>query len=265
MGKSIGVVSLKGGVGKTTAVVALGSALADFGKKVLLVDGNFSAPNLGFHLDLFDTEKTIHNVLKREVNPSEAVYHFDNFDVLPASVFWSSNFNPLLLRERLRHLKRSYDIILIDSSPSLNEETLAVMNASDDILVVTTPDHATLGTTIKAVKMAKQRSTPIVGLIINKVYKKNFEIPVEEIEDLMDLPVMAVVPHDVGFLESLSKCTPYTKYSSSEGSEEFRKLAATMIGEKYKPVIVRRFFRWINPRKQDINREIFYNSIFDNQ
>ena len=59
MGKTIGVISLKGGVGKTTAVVALGSALADFGKKVLLVDGNFSAPNLGLHLDLFDTEKTI--------------------------------------------------------------------------------------------------------------------------------------------------------------------------------------------------------------
>ena len=51
------MISLKGGVGKTTAVVSLGSAIADFGKKVLLVDGNFSAPNLGLHLNLFDTEK----------------------------------------------------------------------------------------------------------------------------------------------------------------------------------------------------------------
>ncbi len=265
MGKTIGVISLKGGVGKTTAVVALGSALADFGKKVLLVDGNFSAPNLGLHLDLFDTEKTIHHVLNREVNPSEAVYKFDNFDVLPASIFGNFNINPLKLRDRLRHLKRSYDIILIDSSPSMNEETLAVMNASDDLIVVTTPDHATLGTTMKAVKTARQREVPIVGLIINRVYRKNFEIPLREIEDATEVPVMAVVPYDIGFLKSLAKCVPYTKYSRSEGSEEFKKLAATIIGEKYKPVRVRRFFRWINPRKQDINREIFYRSLFDNQ
>ena len=43
MGKIIGVLSLKGGVGKTSSVVALGDAMADFGKKVLLVDGNLRA------------------------------------------------------------------------------------------------------------------------------------------------------------------------------------------------------------------------------
>ncbi|MBU2052817.1 MAG: AAA family ATPase, partial [Nanoarchaeota archaeon] len=42
--KTIGIISLKGGVGKTSIVVALGSAIADFGKSVLLIDGNLSAP-----------------------------------------------------------------------------------------------------------------------------------------------------------------------------------------------------------------------------
>jgi len=63
-GKIIGVISLKGGVGKTTTVANLGASLAkDFNKKVLVVDANFSAPNLGLHLGLVDPKTTIHDVL----------------------------------------------------------------------------------------------------------------------------------------------------------------------------------------------------------
>ncbi|GAG95692.1 unnamed protein product [marine sediment metagenome] len=65
MGKAIGILSLKGGVGKTSVVAALGDAFADFGKKVLLIDANFSAPNLGLHFNIVDPEKTIHDLLDR--------------------------------------------------------------------------------------------------------------------------------------------------------------------------------------------------------
>ena len=54
MGKTIGIVSLKGGVGKTTTVVSLGAALAEIGKKVLLIDGNLYSPTLGLHLNIID-------------------------------------------------------------------------------------------------------------------------------------------------------------------------------------------------------------------
>ena len=62
MGLSIAFVSIKGGVGKTTLALETASALAnDFGKKVLLVDANFSAPNVGLYLDLTD-ESSLHFV-----------------------------------------------------------------------------------------------------------------------------------------------------------------------------------------------------------
>lgn len=64
MGKVIGVISIKGGVGKTTVVSNLGATLAyEFGKKVLVIDANFSAANLGLHLGIVDPEITIHDVL----------------------------------------------------------------------------------------------------------------------------------------------------------------------------------------------------------
>jgi septum site-determining protein MinD len=263
MGVSIGIFSLKGGVGKTTAVVSLGAAIASFGKKVLLVDGNISSPNLGLHLEIVEPEVSLQDVLEKKANPSQAVHKLDNFDILPASIFKDSKANPLLMREKIKNLKRSYDYILIDSSPSLDNETLGAMIASDEMLVVTTPDHPTLSTTLKALKLAKQRGTPISGIILNKVHNRNFEISPEHIETTLEIPIMAIIPHDINFLKALSNFTPSVEFNPhSEASEEYKKLAATLIGERYKPFRFRNIMGWISPKKQDINRTIFYERVF---
>lgn len=266
MGKVITIVALKGGVGKTSSVVALGSALADFGQSVLLVDANFSAPNLGYHLNIIDPEITLHEVLARTANIGDAIYEFnEKFHVLPSSMFTKTKINPLKLKDKLSYWKRKYDYVLIDSSPALNDETLAVMLASDQILVVTTPDIPTLSATLKAVNFARQRGTPITGLILNKVYDKNFELSLKDIEDTVEIPVMAVIPHDVEVVRALSESKPYTVHKpNSRGSEEYKRLAATLLGQRYKPVKLKRFFRWVNPKKQDINREIYYKGLFSN-
>ncbi len=262
MGKSIGIISLKGGVGKTSVVVSLGDAIADFGRRVLLVDGNLSTPNLGLHLNIVNPEKTLHHVLSREANVKDAIYDFDKFDVLPASIFSKINPSPLILKDKIKFLKKDYDVILLDSSPALNEETLAIMLASDSILVVSTPDIQTLGTTIKAVKIAKQRGTPIDGLILNKIYNKNFELSIDNIEKTIDVPVMAVIPYDINFLKALFDFTPSTTYKpKSPASQEYKKLAATLIGEKYNPLRFKNFFK-LTPKREEINREIFYERIF---
>ena len=262
MGKTIGVVSLKGGVGKTSVVASLGAALAEFGKKILLIDANLSAPNLGLHLNVLEPETTLHHVLNKEANIGDAIYRLDNFDLIPSSLFQRFQINPLKLKDKIKNLKRKYDITLIDSSPTLNEETLGAMLASDELFVVTTPDYATLSTTLKSIKMARQRGVNINGLILNKVHNKNFELSIDEIEDTIGIPVMAVIPHDINVLKAQADFSPSVFYKpNSEGSEEFRKLAAALIGEKYSPSIWRDFFR-ITPKRQDINREIFYKRVF---
>ena len=74
-GKIIGIISLKGGVGKTSSVANLGAVLAsEFNKKVLVVDANFSAPNLGLHLGLVEPKVTIHDVLLNS-KVSCKIYH----------------------------------------------------------------------------------------------------------------------------------------------------------------------------------------------
>jgi len=263
MGKVIGIISLKGGVGKTSTVTALGDAMSDFGKKVLLVDGNLSAPNLGMHLNVIDPEKTLHHVLRGEANTKEAIHKLENFDIIPSSLYNQLKVNPLKLKDKLKGLKRKYDVIIIDSPPSMNEESQAVMNASDNIFIITTPDYPTMSTTLKTAKIIKQRGAPLTGLIINKVYKKNFELSTKDIENTAEIPVMAVLPHDINVLKAQSKFKTSTKHKpKSEVTDEIKRLAAVLLGEKHKPIRMKRMFRWIKPKRQDINRTIFYEGLF---
>lgn len=265
MGKVIGVLSLKGGVGKTSAVISLGCAFAELGKKVLLIDGNFSAPNLGIHLKIINPDITIHHVLSNLESINDSIIKLENFnfDIIPASVFYKDQINFFKLKDKIKYLKRKYDFIILDSSPSMNDETLAVMLASDQLFIVTTPDYPTLSMTIKAVKDAKSRGIKVDGLILNKVYNKSFELKISEIEDSADLPVLAVIPEDINIVKSLSNFVPLMiQNPRSKGSIEYKKLAGVIIGEKYKPRGLRNFFR-ITPKRQDINREIFYERVFD--
>lgn len=257
MGKIIGVISIKGGVGKTSAVAALGAALAnEFNKKVLLIDANFSAPNLALHLGLVEPKVTLHHVLSKRTNINKAIYESEhNLHIIPCSLIYKE-INPLKLKRKIKDLKDKYDVILIDSSPSLGRSILATINASDELLVVTTPDFSTLSTTLRSIKLAKQRRTPIAGLILNKVLSRNFELSLEEIEETTNCDVLAILPYETSISEALSKGIPSTLHKQTESTIEFKKLAAALIGEEYKDnrfkAKIKRLFGKVP--KQEINR-----------
>jgi len=265
MVKTIGVISIKGGVGKTTVTTNLGAVLAtEFNKKVLIVDANFSAPNLGLHLGVVKPEKsTVHDLVLGKSSPEKATYiHDAGFHFIPGSLVSSGKVDIYALKKKLREFKKGYDVVLFDSSPTLNSEILATMVASDELLVVTSPDYPTLSCTIKAIKLAKQKNAKITGLILNKRKGKSFELSIKDIEDLAGVPVLAVLPDTDKVLEALANAIPASLYDPKHDiSIEYKKLAAALIGEKYDDP---RFFSKLKnmfssgSSRDEINREVLY-------
>ncbi len=233
---TIGIIAIKGGVGKTTTASNLGAILArDFGKKVLIVDANFSAPTLSFHLGENAPSDTIHDVLTDKIKISDAIrtHETGGFSYIPGAMM-KGYIYPFKLKKKLDAVKNDYDYIILDSSPTLNEELLSAMVASDKLFVVSSPDYPTLSATIHAVKTAKEKKTPIVGLVINKCRNKHFELQTEEIENATQTPVLAVLPDDVRILEALAHAMPASMHTPlGNAVVEYRKLAAAIVGEEY--------------------------------
>lgn len=261
MGKVIGIIAIKGGVGKTTTVANLGAILSkEFNKSTLVIDANFSAPNLALHFGITKPEKTLQDVLLNKANIEDAIIqHYQNLHILP-SAFLSRKINPFKLKQHINKIKDNYDIVLIDSSPTLNDEILSTMIASDELLVITSPDYPTLSTTLRAVRLAKQKKTPITGLILNKVRNKKFELTIDDIENASETPVLAVLPDDIKILEALFLTIPAAmNFEKSNAVIEYKKLAAALIGEKYTDERfhrkIKRFFSRTLP-KEEVNREL---------
>lgn len=260
-GKIVGVIAIKGGVGKTTTVTNLAAALAnDFGKKVLVVDANFTAPNLGLHIGIVNPQYTLHDVLANNVDVPKAIQkHELGFDIIPGALVPKHKINPFNLKRKINHLRYKYDVVLIDSSPTLNEEILATMIAADELLVVSSPDYPTLSCTMRAVKVAKMKKTAITGIILNKVRNKKYELSVDDVEQSAEIPVIGMIPDDHRVLEALSLTKPAVLHTPKRNvAVEYKKLAGCLIGEEYKDrriwPMVRRFFINDEIRKEDINR-----------
>ena len=266
MTKVIGIISIKGGVGKTTISASLASELVNkFGKKVLLIDANYSAPNLGLHMDIVQPKNTIHDVLNNKIKIREAITNKYGVDVIPGSYVSKERLNYLKLKDRIKRLKKDYDFVILDSSPSLNEEVLSTMLASDTLFVVSTPDYPTLSCSLKAAKLAKQRGTPISGIILNKIREPSFEIGLKEIEENTKIPVVARIKDDKKNVGALFTRIPTTIYHGRcKFSKEINKLAYSLIDDYIKMPFWKKIFRG---GKEEVNRQIlknnFYNNVFD--
>ena len=147
----IACVNQKGGTGKTTTCENLGAGLVMEGKKVLLVDFDPQASltiSLGYpkpeDLPVTVTDMMKSVVDEKEIRPGEGIlHHKEGMDLMPSSIELSgmevSLVNTIsretVLKEYLESVKRNYDFILLDCSPSLGMLTINAMAAADTLLI----------------------------------------------------------------------------------------------------------------------------------
>lgn len=234
--KVYGIVSLKGGVGKTTTVANLGSLLArNYGMRVLAIDGNFYAPNLGLHFGLVDPNITLYDVMAKDVPIKQAIYvHESGLHIIPTTLSFE-RINTDGLHKKLEPVVNDYDIVLMDTSPNLSDELASTILASDELIVLSSLDYPTISTTIKAIGLARDLKTKVYGVVLCRVRGKKYELSIDSVRDSVQCPLVSVIPEDEKVLEALAKKKPVVQYApNSPASKAYKKLVARMMGIEYK-------------------------------
>jgi len=240
MTRVIGISSGKGGVGKTTVAANLAIALSNFGKKVIAVDCNISTPHLTYYLGAYKYDTTINDVLRGKREITDALYQHNGVMFVPASLELKDLISIDVAKIK-RHVNKlvnadMIDFIFLDSAPGLGREAVSILDASDEILFVTTPFYPNIRDVVRCVDVVNELGRKPVNIVLNMVRAGRYELSMRDTEAIIKMPVIGSIPYDKNVINSLALRRPVMKYKpNSVASIEFMRLAASLIGEHYEP------------------------------
>jgi chromosome partitioning protein len=247
----IAMCNQKGGVGKTTSTINLGAALAEYGRKVLLVDFDpQGALSVGLGINPHELDKTIYNALmERHVDVRTVVRPtgFERLDLLPANIDLSAAEVQLVgevAREQvlgrvLRPVCDDYDIILIDCQPSLGLLTVNALTASHGVVIPLECEFFALrgvALLVETIEKVKDRLNPgleidgIVATMYDPRTLHSREVVARVVEAFGDQVFHTVIGRTVKFPDASVAAEPITTYASSHaGAYAYRLLARELI------------------------------------
>lgn len=224
MAKIIGIMSFKGGVGKSITTINLAAGFVKMGKRAIVVDGNFLSPNLHLYLGLLNPKKTLKEIISSGTDVRNAIYeHKSGVDLLPCNFYKNVDFDGFA--KVIKKLKNLYDFIIIDSGPSYTDEVIAVLMVCDELVFVATPDYPTLAATVRISKFAKFKNVNIAGIVLNRVKGKGFEVGKKDVEKTVGEKVIGKIPEDLNVGRSVKKFDVVVGRRWSRAGKGFLKLA----------------------------------------
>jgi MinD-like ATPase involved in chromosome partitioning or flagellar assembly len=229
--RAIGIISLKGGVGKTTVSSNLAYLLAKkFNHKTLALDSNLSAPGLGIHFGIIDPHKqrTTHSIIKDSKYIPYAIHPYEHLHIIPAALN-NEQVDASKLPYVINELKKQYHAVILDSSPAYTDDFIHSLKCCDGVVLVTTPDYNSLANVLQTIKLTEELKTHILGIIVNKKTGKSHELTNAHIRQITGKPVIGTVRSDKNISIALSKTMPISKFKpKSKSSKDLLKIAETL-------------------------------------
>ena len=250
MSEIMAIANQKGGVGKTTTTINLSAALAEQGKKVLIIDmdpqGNTSS---GLGIDKDELETTVYQLMIGDNSFDECVQKdvFENLDVLAANVNLAGieietmdmEDRNYILRDIISEVEDKYDFIIIDCPPSLNTLTINSMTTADSVLVPIQCEYYALeglSQLIYTINLVKDRLNPKLTIngVVFTMYDGRTNLSMQVIENvrnnLNQTIYDTIIPRGVRLAEAPSHGLPITQYDNrSTGSKAYMALAKEVI------------------------------------
>jgi chromosome partitioning protein len=247
----IAMCNQKGGVGKTTTTINLGAALAETGRKVLLVDFDpQGSASVGLGVNPHTLERTIYNLLlSRTLDPSDIIVPtgVENMDILPANIDLSAAELQLVsevareqtLKRVLDRQRSAYDMILIDCAPSLGLLTVNALTAADKVLTPLECEFFALrgiALLTDTVNKVKDRLNPelemlgILGTMFDARTLHSREVLARVVQAFGETVFHTVIRRTIKFPETTVAGEPITTYApNSSGADQYRTLAREVL------------------------------------
>ena len=248
--KTISLINLKGGVGKTTTAINLSACIANRGKRVLLIDidpqGNSTS---GLGVERTGLKKSSYDVLVGGASAVEAIRPtmMQTLDLMPANIelvgaeveLVSMMARETILKRELEEVKGLYDYIFMDCPPSLGLITLNALTAADKILVPIQCEYYALEgltqlmSTVKLVRQSLNPSLEVEGVVLTMFDgRTNLSLQVvEEVRKFFKNKVYeTVIPRNVRLGEAPSYGLPILLYDEKcLGTEAYNELAVEFL------------------------------------
>ena len=247
----IAMCNQKGGVGKTTTTINLAAALAEYGRRVLIVDFDpQGAASAGLGINSQDLDFTIYNLLmSSKVSIRDAIEHtkIENLDLVPANIDLSAAEVQLVnevareqaLTRALRPVIDEYDVILIDCQPSLGLLTVNALTAAHGVMVPLEAEFFALrgvALLIDTIDMVHDRLNPrlkIDGILVTMVDLRTLHAreALERLQEAFgDKVYDTIIRRTVKFPDASVATEPITTYAPShKGAQAYRRLAREVI------------------------------------
>ncbi|KHL03200.1 ParA family protein [Sinomonas humi] len=247
----IAMVNQKGGVGKTTSAINLAAALAEYGRRVLIVDFDpQGAASAGLGTNPHELDLTVYNVMMdRHVDIRDAIRktEIENLDLLPANIDLSAAEVQLVtevareqvLASALRKVENDYDLVLIDCQPSLGLLTVNALSAAHGVIIPLICEFFALRAVallVETIEKVQDRLNPrlVVDGVLATMYDSRTlhsrEVLARLIEAFGDKVFDSVIKRTIKFADATVAAEPITRYATNHaGAEAYRRLARELV------------------------------------